>query len=115
LEELSQEYIRGARARGIAPGTILVAHALRNALLPALSSLGMSFALMLGGSVVVERVFSRIGMGAVLIDAALARDYPVVQGCALLYAALFTGINLGTDLLCLLLDPKLRRAGIHGK
>jgi ABC-type dipeptide/oligopeptide/nickel transport system permease component len=109
LEELSQEYVRAARARGIAPGTILFAHGLRNALIPVVTSLGMNFALLLGGSAVVEKVFSWPGMGSCLIDAVLNRDYPVIQGCVLLYAVLFAGINLLSDLLCRYIDPKQRR------
>jgi ABC-type dipeptide/oligopeptide/nickel transport system permease component len=111
LEELSKEYVRAARARGIGRLTILVFHGMKNALIPIITSLGMSLALMLGGSAVVEKVFSWPGMGACLIDAVLNRDYPVVQGCVLLYAFIFAGINLAADLFCIILDPKLRPAG----
>jgi peptide/nickel transport system permease protein len=111
LEELSKDYVRAARARGIAPGIILFSQALKNALTPLLTSLGMSFALMLGGSAVVEKVFSWPGMGACLIDAVLNRDYPLIQGCALLYAFLFTSLNLLIDMLCIVLDPRVRKAG----
>jgi ABC-type dipeptide/oligopeptide/nickel transport system permease component len=106
LEELSKEYVRAAKARGIGTWTILVFHALKNALIPVVTSLGMSLALMLGGSAVVEKVFSWPGMGSCLIDAVLNRDYPVVQGCALVYAFLFTGINLLADIACIMLDPR---------
>jgi peptide/nickel transport system permease protein len=64
---------------------------------------------MLGGSAVVEKVFSWPGMGSCLIDAVLNRDYPVVQGCVLLYALIFTGINLLTDIICIILDPRVKR------
>ncbi|MDR1655284.1 MAG: ABC transporter permease [Treponema sp.] len=110
LEELSKEYVRAARARGIPRMTVILRHCLKNALTPVFTSLGMSLALMLGGSAVVEKVFSWPGMGGGLIDAILSRDYPVVQGCALLYAFIFAGINLLTDILCIILDPRIRRA-----
>jgi ABC-type dipeptide/oligopeptide/nickel transport system permease component len=107
LEELSQEYIRAVKARGIGTRTIIISHSIKNALIPIITSLGMSLALMLGGSAVVEKVFSWPGMGSCLIDAVLNRDYPVVQGCVLLYAFMFTGINLLTDIACIALDPKV--------
>jgi peptide/nickel transport system permease protein len=110
LEELSKEYVRAARARGIGRETVLLRHGMKNALIPIFTSLGMSLALMLGGSAVVEKVFSWPGMGSGLIDAVLSRDYPVVQGCVLLYAFIFSGINLLTDILCIILDPQVRRA-----
>jgi ABC-type dipeptide/oligopeptide/nickel transport system permease component len=109
LEELSKEYVRAAKARGIGSGTILISHSIKNALIPIITSLGMSLALMLGGQAVVEKVFSWPGMGSCLIDAVLNRDYPVVQGCVLLYAFIFTGINLATDIVCIILDPKVRK------
>jgi peptide/nickel transport system permease protein len=109
LEELSQEYIRAAKARGIGTLTILVFHGIKNTLIPILTSLGLSLALMLGGSAVVEKVFSWPGMGSCLIDAVLNRDYSVVQGCVLLYAFLFTGINLLTDIACIILDPRVSK------
>jgi peptide/nickel transport system permease protein len=109
LEELSGEYIRAAKARGIGTCTILIFHGIKNALIPIITSLGVSLALMLGGSAVVEKVFSWPGMGSCLIDAVLNRDYPVVQGCVLLYAFLFTGINLLTDIVCIILDPRVRK------
>jgi peptide/nickel transport system permease protein len=107
LEELSKEYVRAARARGIGTRTILISHGIKNALIPIITSLGMSLALMLGGSAVVEKVFSWPGMGSCLIDAVLNRDYPIVQGCVLLYAFIFTGINLLTDIVCIILDPRV--------
>jgi peptide/nickel transport system permease protein len=115
LEELSMEYVRAARARGIGTLTILVFHAARNALAPIITSLGTSLALMLGGSAVVEKVFSWPGMGSCLIDAVLNRDYPVVQGCVLLYALIFTGINLVADMACIITDPRVGRALENGR
>ncbi|MDR0641678.1 MAG: ABC transporter permease [Treponema sp.] len=109
LEELSKEYVRAAKARGIGTWTILVFHGIKNALIPIITSLGMSLAIMLGGSAVVEKVFSWPGMGSCLIDAVLNRDYPLVQGCVLLYAFIFTGINVMTDIICIILDPRVRK------
>lgn len=109
LEELSREYIRAARARGVKPWRLVCRHALPNAALPLITSLGMNLALMLGGSAVVERVFSWPGVGKLLIDAVLKRDYNVVQGCVLMFAFFFVLVNLLADLLCMALDPKARR------
>lgn len=114
LEEFAKEYIRAARARGVGrPG--LVRSALKNALIPVITSLGMSAAMLLGGSTVVEKVFSWPGVGKYFIDAVLRRDYQVVQGCVLLFAVLFVSINLIADMLCLLLDPLLRRNGTEAR
>jgi peptide/nickel transport system permease protein len=113
LEELSKEYIRTARARGVSNKKLIRDHAMKNALLPVLTSLGMSLAMMLGGAAVVEKVFSWPGMGMYLIDAVTRRDYPAVQGCVLLYAFLFTFVNLAADILCILLDPKAKRAELR--
>jgi peptide/nickel transport system permease protein len=110
LEELSKEYIRAAKARGIGARRILVFHGAKNALIPITTSFGTSLALMLGGSAVVEKVFSWPGMGSCLIDAVLNRDYPVVQGCVLLYAFIFTGINLLADIICIILDPRVGKS-----
>jgi ABC-type dipeptide/oligopeptide/nickel transport system permease component len=111
LEEFAKEYIRCARARGVKRSGLVLSSA-KNALIPVITSLGMSLALMLGGSAVVEKVFSYPGVGKYFIDAVMRRDYNVVQGCVLLFAFLFAGINLGTDLLCGALDPA---GGRHDK
>lgn len=110
LEELSRDYVRAARARGLAKGRIVWGEALKNAASPIITSLSMQLALLLGGSAVVEKVFSWPGVGKFLIDAILARDYPVVQCCVLIFAVFFVGLNLVADLLCLLVDPRLHRA-----
>ncbi|GHV71959.1 glutathione transport system permease protein GsiC [Spirochaetia bacterium] len=109
LEELSKEYVRAGRARGIKTGTLILSHGLRNALIPIVTSFGMNFALLLGGQAVVEKVFSWPGMGSCLIDAVLNRDYPLVQGCVLLYAFLFSILNLVTDILCMILKTGNRK------
>jgi ABC-type dipeptide/oligopeptide/nickel transport system permease component len=108
LEVLSQDYMTSAKSRGLSERRILFFHALPNALPPLVTSYFVSLALMLGGQAVVEKVFSIPGLGSLLIDSVLARDYPVVQGCVLLYAVLFSGLNLCADLLCFAIDPRLR-------
>jgi ABC-type dipeptide/oligopeptide/nickel transport system permease component len=110
LEELSKDYVRAARARGLRPAIIVRGLVLKNAAVPALTSLGMSLALMLGGSAVVEKVFSWPGAGKYLIDAILQRDYPAVQ-CAVIFIALFfVTINTVGDILCMIADPRARAA-----
>lgn len=111
LEELSRDYVRAARARGTAKGRIAWGEALKNAASPIITSLSVQLALLLGGSAVIEKVFSWPGVGKFLIDAILARDYPVVQCCVLVFAVFFVVLNLIADLLCLLVDPQLRRGG----
>jgi glutathione transport system permease protein len=109
LEEFSSEYVRAARARGVPARVIVWRGALRNALTPIVTSLGMSLGLLLGGSAVVETIFSWPGVGKYLVDAVMKRDYAVVQCCALCLAAFFATLNLAADITCMALDPKLRR------
>ena len=110
LEEFSGEYVRAARARGVPARVIVWRGALRNALTPIVTSLGMSLGLLLGGSAVVETIFSWPGVGKYLVDAVMKRDYAVVQCCALSFAVFFATLNLAADIICAALDPKLRRA-----
>ncbi|MDR0721946.1 MAG: ABC transporter permease [Treponema sp.] len=112
LEEFSKDYIRAARARGIKPVALVWGLALKNAAAPVLTTLGMHLALLLGGSAVVEKVFSWPGAGKYLIDAILQRDYPVVQCVVICLACFFAGINLLTDILCMLIDPQLRHSTV---
>lgn len=115
LEELSRDYVRAARARGLAVRAIVWGEALKNAAPPIITSLGIQLALLLGGSAVVEKVFSWPGVGKFLIDAILARDYPVVQCCVLVFAVFFVLVNLAADLLCALVDPRIRAGGRAAK
>jgi len=108
LEVLAQDYVRTARAKGLAEYVVIVKHALRNASLTVLTVLGLSFGRMLGGAVVVETIFSWPGMGRLAVQAVLARDFPVFQGTVIVGAAIFLGANLAIDLLCGWLDPRLR-------
>jgi peptide/nickel transport system permease protein/oligopeptide transport system permease protein len=108
LEVLGSDYIRAARARGVGEFLILFKHALRNSLVPLLTVAGLSFGRLLGGSVAVERVFSRSGMGNLLVNSILSRDYPMVQGIILVFAALFCLINVAVDVSYGLVDPRVR-------
>ncbi|MDR1302965.1 MAG: ABC transporter permease [Treponema sp.] len=113
LEEFSKDYIRAARARGLTSGALVWDLALKNAAAPVITSVGMSLALLLGGQAVVEKVFSWPGAGKYLIDAILQRDYNVVQCAVILFACFFVGINLIADLLCMLIDPQIRRSSVN--
>lgn len=108
LSVLSSDFVRTARASGLSSGTVLVTYALRNALLPVVTTLGMVFGFMLGGSVIVEKVFSWPGVGSYAIDALTASDYAPVQGFVLTMGALFVLVNLLVDVLYLLIDPRVR-------
>jgi peptide/nickel transport system permease protein len=108
LEVLSEPYIRAARARGISELTLVVRHALRNALLPVLTVAGAQLGALLSGAVVAERVFERRGIGSLFLEAFFDRDIPVVQGCALCVALFYVSVNLGVDLLYGVIDPRVR-------
>jgi peptide/nickel transport system permease protein len=108
LDVLSMDYIRTARAKGLSRRRVVWRHALRNALLPVVTLVGLQLGQLLGGVVITESVFAWPGIGKLTVDAIFARDYPVVQGAILVTATLFVLINLGTDLLYTVLDPRLR-------
>ncbi len=108
LEVLRADYIRTARAKGLSRRAVVWGHALGNARIPIVTLLGVQLGQLLGGVVITETVFSWPGIGKLTVDAIFARDYPVVQGAVLLTATLFVLINLLTDLIYTLLDPRLR-------
>jgi peptide/nickel transport system permease protein len=108
LEVLKQEYITTARSKGLHEWRVVTHHALRNALIPILTIGGLQFGLLLGGAILTETIFSWPGLGRLLYNAVLARDYPVVQGGTLLIAATFAVINLVVDMLYALANPKIR-------
>lgn len=110
LEVLAQDYIRTGRAKGLRPRAVLFRHALRNAALPILTVLGLSFGQMLGGAIVVESIFAWPGMGRLAVQAVLGRDFPVVQGVTIVGAAVFLAVNLAVDLIYGWVDPRLRSA-----
>jgi peptide/nickel transport system permease protein/oligopeptide transport system permease protein len=108
LEVLSQDYIRTARAKGVAGRVVVFKHALRNALIPVVTITGLLFGGLLEGAVIVETVFAWPGIGQLVVSSILARDYPVVQGAVLLIAVVFILINLLVDLLYGVIDPRIR-------
>jgi len=111
LEVLLEDYIRTARAKGLSEGAVFFKHALRNALVPIVTNLGMNFRYLLGGVVFVEMVFSFKGIGLLLLDGIMSRDFPVVQGCVLLIVVLTVLLNLAVDLSYVIIDPRIRLAG----
>ncbi len=110
LEALSSDYLRTARAKGLAPGAIYLRHALRNALIPVLTLLGPLLAELIAGSVVIETIFGLRGVGAAYVTSITQRDYGVIMGLTMLYAALVMTANLAVDLAYPLLDPRVRTA-----
>jgi len=106
LEVLSQDYIRTAWAKGLSPFAVITQHAFRTALMPVVTLLGIQMGQVLGGVVITETVFSWPGIGKLTVDAIFARDYPVVQGAVLLTATAFVLINLLTDMIYAVLDPR---------
>jgi peptide/nickel transport system permease protein len=108
LDALGSDYVRTARAKGLREQAVITAHVLRNALIPALTLLGLSVGYLLGGTVIVENVFSLPGAGKLLVDAIGARDYPVVQSTTLVFATLVILVNLLTDVIYTFLDPRVR-------
>jgi peptide/nickel transport system permease protein len=108
LEVLKTEYIKVARAKGLDERTVILVHALRNALIPVITVMGIAFALLMSGTVVVENVFAIKGLGRVLIQGILNRDYPVVQGAILVVSVLFVFSNLVVDVLYTVIDPRIR-------
>jgi peptide/nickel transport system permease protein len=111
LDVLEQDYIRTARAKGVGETWVIVKHALRNSLLPVVTVVGLEFGRLLGGVVVVESVFAWPGLGRMLLEAIQARDFPVIQGSVLLFAAFLIVTNFAIDLCYGVIDPRIRRAG----
>jgi ABC-type dipeptide/oligopeptide/nickel transport system permease component len=109
VEVLGEDYVRTARAKGLPEGRVLALHALRNALLPVITVVGLQFGSLLSGAIIIENVFSRPGLGSTLIDAIKERNYPVVQGAVLVIAVIYVGVNLLVDLAYGLADPRIRR------
>jgi ABC-type dipeptide/oligopeptide/nickel transport system permease component len=110
LDVIGQDFVRAARARGEREATVILRHALKNAFIPVLSIVGLRFGNLIAGAVLVESVFAIPGLGRLLVDAVLWRDYPMIQGTMLFVAALFIGVNAATDLLYGVVDPRIRMA-----
>ncbi len=107
LEVLGQDYVRTARSKGLPEDLVVYKHALQNAFIPVLTIMGLQFGALLGGSVIVESVFARPGLGSLAVDAILARDFPVVQAIVLLAGIVFVLVNLLVDILYSVLDPRI--------
>ncbi len=108
LEVIGEEYIRTARSKGLAERAVVIHHALRNALIPIITLIGLRLPWLFGGAVITETVFAWPGMGRLLVDAVLKRDYPVVQGIVVAMALLVVGSSLLVDLLYAVVDPRIR-------
>jgi peptide/nickel transport system permease protein len=108
LEELGKDYVRTARGKGLSERAVLLRHALRNALIPTVTMIGLQMGFLIGGTVVVETVFAWPGVGMLVVDSIFARDYPVVQGVVLVIAVIVVLINLLVDVTYTVLDPRIR-------
>lgn len=108
LEVLGREYVRTARAKGLGEGRVVGRHVLRNALIPAVTAVGLQLADLLGGAVIIESVFAIPGLGRLTLDSIFARDYPVLQASILMLTGIFLLANLATDLVYALIDPRIR-------
>lgn len=108
LEVVRQDYIRTARAKGLSERVVINRHALKNALIPIVTVIGLQFGYLLGGAVLTESIFSWPGVGRLMVDAIRQKDYPMVQGGVLLLALAFSVVNLGVDILYAYIDPRIR-------
>lgn len=107
LEVLDQDYVRTARAKGLRERQVLLNHAVRNASIPVVTLIGLQIGALVGGAVITESVFAWPGLGKLILEAVLARDYPLVQGCVLLMAVIMVITNFAVDVLCAYLDPRI--------
>ncbi len=108
IEELSSDYVRTARAKGLSTRAVLFRHAFRNALIPIITILGLQFGTLLAGTIVTETIFSWPGIGRLTVQAISSRDYPLLQGCILVIAVSYVVVNLVTDFVYALVDPRIR-------
>lgn len=108
IEVMGEDYIRTARAKGLKESAVLMKHALRNAAVPIVTIIGVGIALLISGVVVTESVFNLPGLGRLVVEAVLARDYPVIQGLILLFSFIYIAINLVVDVLYTVFDPRIR-------
>jgi peptide/nickel transport system permease protein len=108
LDTFRSDYIKTARAKGLEERSVMTVHVLRNALIPTVTLLGISIGFLMGGTVIIEKVFSLPGAGSLLIDSVSARDYPVVQAATLIFALLVILVNLATDIIYSFIDPRVR-------
>ena len=111
LEVLQQEFVRTAIAKGLPKRLVLYKHVLRNALIPVLTATGLQFGMLLGGAPITETVFAWPGLGKYIVDSIFAKDYPAVQGSIFVFALLYALVNLVTDILYVVVDPRIRLEG----
>lgn len=107
LEVLRQDFIRTERAKGLSERMVIYKHAVKNAMIPVITVIGLNFGLLLAGAILTETVFSWPGIGRYVVDAVNMRDYPVVQGCLLFFASMFVIVNLITDIIYVYIDPRI--------
>jgi peptide/nickel transport system permease protein len=108
MEALSQDYVTTARSKGLREEVVVIKHALKNALIPIITVVGLQFGLLLGGAVLTETVFAWPGIGRLIVDSILARDYPMIQGVILIFGLLYILVNLLVDLIYAYVDPRIR-------
>jgi peptide/nickel transport system permease protein len=108
LDVLGEDYVRTARAKGLGEWRIVLRHALGNALVPIITVVGLTAALLVGGAIITETVFGLPGIGNLVVSAVLRRDYPVIQGALIVIAGIYVVINLAIDLIYTLVDPRVR-------
>jgi peptide/nickel transport system permease protein len=108
LEVLRQDYVRTARAKGLAGSHVILRHALKNAMIPVITTIGTAFGVLLGGAVIVEIVFTYPGLGRLVVLAVQRRDYPLVQGALLMTSVIYVAVNLAVDLLYSVFDPRIK-------
>ena len=108
IEELGEDYVRTARAKGLPESTVIYKHVLKNGLIPVVTVLGLQFGVLLAGAIITERIFAWPGVGSLLIDSISERDYKLTQGCILVIALTYVAVNTATDMVYRLLDPRIK-------
>jgi peptide/nickel transport system permease protein len=108
LDVLKEDYVRTARAKGLSETFVVCKHAFRNAALPLVTVIGLQFGVVLTGAVITEVIFDWPGLGSLLLDAVRGRDYPVIQGCVLMFSATYLFVNLATDIIYAMVDPRIK-------
>jgi peptide/nickel transport system permease protein len=108
LDTIKEDYVRTAYAKGLPPRTVLIKHALRTALIPVVTIIGLQFGALLAGSIITEEIFGWPGLGRAIIHAISERDFPMIQGCVLLIAVTYVAVNTVTDLIYTLINPRVR-------
>ena len=108
LEVLTEDYIRTAHSKGLSSNAVLIGHALKNAAVPIVTVIGLGVALLIGGVVITESVYNIPGLGRLVVDAILKRDYPIIQGLILMFSFVYILVNLAIDIIYTMIDPRIR-------